>query len=158
MAHYRLYLFIAVQIEEPYLVVLCTNNGHILIIIYQEFIGLLEDQGFIVIKLEVEDLLFLGRAGVEDGEKRLGVGDRKLVLLGEEPGATGGHDRVALHAAAFEPAEEGVGEVYLLLVGGDEGGDGPQGNRGVGTGGDEDVLGGVKPDVPDWLVIVGCLP
>ncbi len=52
-----------------------------------------------------------------------------------------------------------MGEVHLLLVGGgDEGWDGPQGNGGVGTGGDEDVLGGVEPDVPDWLVVVGCLP
>ncbi len=105
VTHNRLYLFIAVQVEEPQLVVLGPNDGHLLIIIYQEFIGLLEDEGFVLVELEVEDLLLLGGASIEDGEEGLGVGDRELVLLGEEPGATGGHDQVALHAAALEPAE-----------------------------------------------------
>jgi len=55
----------------------------LLIVIYKEFIGLLENQGFAVIYFELHYLLLLGGVDIEDGKDWFLIGYCELVLLCE---------------------------------------------------------------------------
>ena len=110
--YYSFYLLIAVEVEEPELIIFGSCDGYLLEVTNQELVGLLELEWFVVIDFERKDLLLLSSVSIKDGEERLLIDNCKLVLLLADPGTTSRHYKMTALAASLESTDQSLRGVY----------------------------------------------